>query len=160
MFDAMVVNTPHDLAVFACVFVCGQCIGLVFDVFRAIRKAFVPGRRMLAVQDTAFCAVVFFMFSLTVNRVNSGDLRWFVFAGVILGVVLYFLTESRFVLKVLTAVTLFSAKIISKLSAAGKAFGTLVLKPFLKLKKVFERLFGRILPFFRQIFQKTTGKKP
>lgn len=100
MFDAMVVDSTRDLTVFLAFFICAQTIGVVFDFFRAIRKAFVCGNLMVAVQDVIFCSFSFFMFSGVLTVLNSGRIRWYELAAIILGLVIYFLLESRYVIKV------------------------------------------------------------
>ncbi len=157
MFDAMIVSTGRDFLAFAAVFVCGQCTGLVFDLFRAFRCAHTPGRRTLALQDTLLCAIAFYMFSYTADTFAGGDLRWYVFAGFILGVVLYFLCESRFVLCVFSKIFIFVFHIFSKGFGLLKSGARLCAKPFGALFVKMRSFFKKILkknPFLRKFFNK------
>lgn len=151
MFDAMLVSTSHDFLVFASVFVCGQCTGLVFDIFRAFRCAHTPGRRMLALQDTLLCAIGFYMFSYTADTFACGELRWYVFAGYILGAVLYFLCESRFAMFFFSKLFIFIFRVFSKASALLKSGAMLCAKPF-------RGVFVKIRCFFEKILKKFNKK--
>lgn len=156
----MLVNTYHDLTVFVCSFACGQLTGFVFDIFRAIRKAFVPGKKALALQDALYCAAVFYMFSQTVNITNNGDLRWYIFAALILGTVLYFSLESPAVLPILARICMFFKKVFEKFSAFLQKLGIVLTKPFVKVKKWFLIIKEKTLSLFRQFSLKKSSKEP
>ena len=148
MFDAMIVSTSRDFLAFAAVFVCGQCVGLVFDIFRALRCARTPGRHTLALQDTLLCAIGFYMFSRTTDTFAYGELRWYLFAGFVLGAVLYFLCESRFVLLVFSKLFIFIFRLFSKACSLLKSGARLCTKPFgaffVKLRCFFEKMLKKI----------------
>ncbi len=151
MFDEMMVNTPRDLLIFISVFFCGICIGVVFDLFRALRRAYTPGSGMLAFQDAVFCAVAFFLFSHTVSRYADGDLRWYVFAGLILGLLLYFVTIGKYVLNIMAGV----------FSAVRKILQTVLLllkRIFLYLSKPFMCIFKKVKKMVFSFADKKKGK--
>ena len=150
MFDAMIVSTSRDFLAFAAVFVCGQCVGLVFDIFRALRCAHTPGRRTLALQDTLLCAIGFYMFSCTTDAFSCGELRWYVFAGFILGATLYFLCESRFVLFAFSKLFIFIFRVFSKAFDLLKSGAMLCAKP---LGAFYEKILKKIA-FLRKKFNK------
>ena len=131
MFDAMIVSNSRDFLAFAALFVCGQCTGVVFDIFRAMRCAKAPGRRTLALQDTLLCAIGFYIFSLAADTFSGGELRWYVFAGFIPGAVLYFLCESRLVLGFFSKLFIFVFRIFSKVFGLLKTSAIFCTKPFL-----------------------------
>lgn len=70
---------------------CGIAGGLLFDFFRAIRKVVSMNGLWVGICDLLFwllcTAAVFFSARLT----NQGELRWYEFIGVFLGIALYFL---------------------------------------------------------------------
>lgn len=83
---------------------CGPCIGLVFDCFRALRAILPHSRLLVALEDCLFLclyAVFLLCFSLTMAR---GELRWFYIAGNLLGFLVYYLTVGRVILGVLRAI--------------------------------------------------------
>lgn len=141
MFGSMMVNTPRDLLSFAGVFVCGVCVGVVFDIFRAHRKVYPPSSAMLAFQDAFLCAIAFFLFSHTVSVYADGDLRWYVFAGFVLGLVLYFLTISRFMFFALEKVFSLLKRVLLAISKIFKKFFRFISKPFVKIFKKVKHFF-------------------
>jgi spore cortex biosynthesis protein YabQ len=73
----------------------GALIALLFDVFRIIRKAFKTGNVLTYIEDIVFwIAVAFIMFTVAYIS-NDGQLRSYVFLGVLLGVVLYAMLLSK-----------------------------------------------------------------
>ena len=112
-------------------------MGVVFDIFRAHRKVYPPSSGVLAFQDALLCAIAFFLFSHTVSTYADGDLRWYVFAGFILGLVLYFLTISRFVFFSLEKAFSLLKRVLLAISKIFKKFFRFISKPFIKLCSVF-----------------------
>ena len=159
MFGSMMVNTPRDLLAFAGVFVCGVCVGVVFDIFRAHRKVHPPSSAALAFQDALLCAIAFFLFSHTVSIYADGDLRWYIFAGFILGVVLYFLTISRFVFFSLEKAFSLFKRILSAISKLFAKFFGLVSKPFLKISKKVKSFFCFLGDKTNAVFNKNNTQK-
>lgn len=129
----MTVNTPHDLMVFVYSLLCGQIICLIFDIFRAMRKVYPPGKNMIAAQDILFCAIAFLIFSQTVTVYNQGRVRWFEVVGAILGAALYLTAESPFLLPKICAVFSGLSWLVTKLKRALVRVFTLITKPFARL---------------------------
>ena len=59
----MIVDSFHDIMIFALSLMCGIADGIIFDFFRAMRRVFSHGKKMVAVQDMIFCFMVFVLFS-------------------------------------------------------------------------------------------------
>ena len=156
---SMLVNSPHDIAVLLMTFVCGQFTGVIFDVFRAFRCVYPPGKNMIAAQDIVFCALAFFLFSKTLEIFNQGDVRWFEIAGVLLGFLLYLSAESSFVKPVLTAFFRLWDKIITKLLEAISSTLHLIKKPFIKHMGKIRVLFKNAKTVFGQKCTKKLAKK-
>lgn len=73
----------------------GIIIGIVFDFFRVIRKAFKTPDSITFLQD-----LTFFIFSgsfiiYSIIKLNNGEIRLFLFLGIFLGMLIYFLTISN-----------------------------------------------------------------
>jgi len=82
---------------------CGAGCGFVFDLFRVSRRLFTLSAFVIFISDLAFyiiSAAVFFYFTLTFN---SGEQRLFEFLGLCLGIIIYFLTLSYAVRKIIIA---------------------------------------------------------
>lgn len=85
----------HELSVFAVCFAAGIVLGIIFDVFRAIRQCFRISDAVVAIQDMLFwlmaCAVVYSAIYLS----NSAELRWFELVGLLAGTGIYIPFMSR-----------------------------------------------------------------
>ncbi len=138
----MTVNTPHDLMVFVYSLLCGQIISLIFDIFRAMRRVYPPGKNMIAAQDIIFCAIAFLIFSQTVTVYNQGRVRWFEVVGAILGATLYLTAESPFLLPKICVFFSALSWLVTKLKRAFAIVFALITRPF-------SRLFGIIWHFIK-----------
>lgn len=108
----------------------GGGLGVLYDVFRALRVVFPPLGKPAA---TAVCDVIFFLcsgyiiylFSLLCAR---GEVRGFFWAGALLGGIIYLLTAGTVVMGIIRTVMAGIVYVTGKLRlAAGKAasgFGT------------------------------------
>ena len=84
-----------ELFAFLSFFICGVCVSMLFDFFRALRKVIKMNNPTVHITDCFFwigalgisCFCVFFL--------NDGLLRTFVIISFLLGIVLYFFTLSR-----------------------------------------------------------------
>lgn len=70
---------------------CGICFGLLYDFFRALRKIAPMNSFRVALTDLAFW-IFFTVIAFVVLRMTSrGELRWYEFAGLLFGILGYFL---------------------------------------------------------------------
>lgn len=82
----------------------GFLLGAYYDLFRVIRLVMRPGKRAIFFQDVFFflsSAVVTFLFSLSVM---DGELRFYLFLGLIAGFFAYYFTIGRVVVRSAKAV--------------------------------------------------------
>ncbi|MCI8497620.1 MAG: hypothetical protein HFE85_05155 [Clostridiales bacterium] len=83
----------------------GFGLGALYDLFRITRVILNPGRIFVFVEDVLYwiiCAVVSFLFILTVNR---GEIRGFLLFGELMGAVVYYCTLGWLVMKSTRAIT-------------------------------------------------------
>ena len=134
------------------IWVFGNCLlsgvgtGMIFDVFRIIRKSFKSGYDITNLCDALFWSVYTLVFAWWIFNINDGELRWFVFAGMSLGGAFYFALLSRifvpsgvFLVKTLKKaagmvlkVLLFPLKLILKITGKVWIFAVM---PIRKIKK-------------------------
>ncbi len=90
----------------------GILIGIVFDIFRILRKSFNTPNIVTYIEDILFwfIAALIVLYSLFVF--NNGEIRGFIFIGLICGIVLYMLFFSKLVVKISVKIILFLKKII------------------------------------------------
>lgn len=112
----------------------GIIIGILFDVFRILRRTFKTNDIITYLQDLIFwilagISVLYFIFEF-----NNGELRMYIFIAIILGLILYMLTFSAYIIKINVAILKFLKTIIIKLF-------TLILLPFKYLYKLIKKIF-------------------
>ena len=120
------VDSIHDIRVFILSLICGVLSGIVLDFFRASRRCFKLGKTGVAIQDIITVAAVFFMFSYVVTAKNDGSVRWFEFAGTVMGLILYYCTISGGVMNFMVCIMIY------------------ILRTYLFGKRVYMKILGRI----------------
>ena len=95
-----------EAEVFAVCIISGIFSGILFDSFKIIRRSFKKSAHFTDLCDGLFWTVYACLFIWWIFRINDGELRWFVFSGIILGASAYFVLLSRAV--VITGVFLLS----------------------------------------------------
>ena len=169
----MGISINQQLMSFVVSVLCGAMTGLFFDVFRCARKMIHMNDIVVNICDGLFFLVSGFFAFFTILSVNNGELRWYLFAGILCGGVLYFLLLSKwfmkafvFLLKVLFKVVYY---FLLPFMAVLKWFRKLLRKIGLRLKIPFERIKRRIAIFCKGIktaktkqkqHAKKKGKKP
>lgn len=118
---------------------CGLAMGIVFDAYRVLTWQIPLLRKLIPVFDLLYWAGVTLFVFRALNGSNEGQLRFFVFLGLVIGVLLHYLLFSRltvwFVRKLIDAVR-YIIRLLRKL------FRILVVKPLLMLYKLVLALLG------------------
>ncbi len=133
----------------------GAIIGLIFDIFRILRKSFKTADFITVIEDIIFWLIAGFIVLYSIFVFNNGEIRFFMFLGVLLGVMLYMLILSNLIIK--ASVTIIN--IIKKI--VGFIFKILIfpiqqIYKFIKniLKKPILFCIINVKKFFRQIIAK------
>ena len=97
----------------------GIVIGILFDIFRILRKSFKTADWITYLQDILFWVLAGCVMLFSIFTFNNGEIRSYVFIGIILGIILYMLSISRFFVKFSVAIIKFfinpfNKKIIKK----------------------------------------------
>ncbi|NLY11126.1 MAG: spore cortex biosynthesis protein YabQ [Firmicutes bacterium] len=88
-------DLTFQLYAFAITILAGLSIGIIFDFYRLIRKVLRPGIISTAIMDLIFWLVISPLTIIYILLANWGELRFYVFLGISLGLVFYFLALSR-----------------------------------------------------------------
>ena len=91
----------------------GIIIGILFDIFRILRKSFKTADFVTYLQDILFWILTGAIILFSIFQFNHGEIRSYVFVGIILGVVLYMITISKFIMKSSVFIIKWIKKIIS-----------------------------------------------
>ena len=107
----MEIHVSQQAFVFLMMVVTGMIASVIYDIFRVFRRLYkMPGWAVF-VCDMFFWLACTLLTFLTVNFCNSGELRWFVFAGFVIGGMLYFSLLAR----VFSAVIMFLLKVVVRI---------------------------------------------
>lgn len=78
----------------------GILIGFLFDIFRILRKSFKTNDLITYFEDIIFWILTGGIVLLSMCKFSDGELRGFNILGISIGVVLYMLTISTFIIKI------------------------------------------------------------
>ncbi|WP_099190917.1 spore cortex biosynthesis protein YabQ [Tepidibacter mesophilus] len=79
----------------------GILMGIIYDFYRGIRCNINNNKIIRCIEDILFWVIITIISFLILHRANSYDLRYYNFTGFIVGVIIYFNTVSKYILKFL-----------------------------------------------------------
>ena len=108
----MVINQSYLFLIFT---LNGILIGFLFDFFRILRKIFKTANYITYIEDILFwiltgISIIFFLY-----KFSDGNLRVFIFIGLIFGFILYMLTLSKIIINIFVHIINFIIKILEKI---------------------------------------------
>ena len=89
----------------------GIIIGVLFDIFRILRKSFKTKDIVTYMEDILFWILTGIIILFSMYKFSNGELRFFMIIGIIMGTLTYMITFSRYVIKI----SVFIIKIIKKI---------------------------------------------
>lgn len=123
----------------------GMAIGILFDIFRALRKNFNTSDILISIQDILFWIITGFMILYNIWYFNDGEIRIFMFLGIILGVLIYILTLSSIIFQLLYKILTIAKSIL--------------IKPIQAIIKLFNGVFEGFLKILKKNLKKIGNKK-
>ena len=96
-------------------FLTGICIGLLFDFFRIQRKVLKTCDFITYIQDILFWIVSGLIIIFVIMKYTKGEIRIYMVLGIILGILIYFLIISKYIMKIFVCILSFLLNIIGKL---------------------------------------------
>lgn len=96
----MNINVYHQLFNLFAFTATGIVIGILFDVFRITRRSFKTPDFITYIEDIVFWLVTGLILLFTIFTFNNGEIRIYIFVGLILGLCLYILTISKYFIKI------------------------------------------------------------
>lgn len=127
----------------------GLFAGLLFDIYRRIRNLIAPGPVLTALGDLAFWGIITVVTFLSLFRLNSGEVRGYLFLGLAVGLMFYMSFISRYVIAVFLFFDILTRRAIKR---TAYSLGQL------KKLKIFT-LPARVWTDARRIFFKIRNKK-
>ncbi len=133
----------------------GILIGLLFDFFRIMRRTFKTNNIITYIEDFIFWILTGIILLYSIFTFNNGEIRIYMFLGVLLGITLYMLSISSYVIKINVKIINFIKMIIAKIIE-------IILYPIKLLLKILKSIFYKPVAFIiinvRKIIKKYTTK--
>ncbi len=107
----MYVNSLNQLISFFVFFISGCFIGVIFDIFRVLRKSFKTSDIITYIEDIIFGILTMIIILSSIFKFNNGELRLYIFIATMLGLMFYILLISRFFIKVNVTIVIHLKKI-------------------------------------------------
>ena len=85
-------------------FLTGICIGLLFDFFRIQRKVLKTCDFITYIQDILFWIVSGLIIIFVIMKYTNGEIRIYMVLGIILGILIYFLIISKYIMKIFVCI--------------------------------------------------------
>lgn len=103
-------------------------IGITYDIFRILRKSFKTIDIITYIQDFLFWIITGVILLYSIFTFNNGELRSYIFIGILLGLILYMLSISIFFVEICTKIICSIKKVIKM---------TFSPKKFIKIRRIF-----------------------
>lgn len=151
----MITNQAYIFFIFI---VNGIIIGLLFDFFRILRRSFKTNNIITYIEDILFWILTGIILLYSIFIFNNGEIRLYLFLGVMLGIIVYMLTISTFIININVKIIKFLKNIIYKIihiiSTPFKFFYNMMRKIFFKPILFFIINFRKISTNIYHIFPK------
>lgn len=118
----------------------GILIGLLFDFFRIMRRTFKTNNVITYIEDFIFWILTGIILLYSIFTFNNGEIRIYMFLGVLLGITLYMLSISSYVIKINVKIINFIKMIIAKIIE-------IILYPIKLLLKILKSIFYKPVAF-------------
>lgn len=106
-------TVSEQLKIFAISCVGGAFIGIIYDIFRAIRITVPHGRIAVFIEDCLFFIILGVYLILFAILFSRGQIRMYMVLGSVLGFIIYILSVGRVVIGILLKIKHFIVKIAS-----------------------------------------------
>ena len=90
----------NQLYLFFIYILSGIAISILFDVFRVLRKSIKTSNLFTYIEDVIFWLIVGIFLIWEIFTISYGELRGYIFIGLIVGIIFYLLTLSKFFIKI------------------------------------------------------------
>ena len=123
----------------------GVIIGILFDFFRILRRTIKTSNFITYIEDVVFWILTGFLILYNIWYFNNGEIRIYMFLGIILGVLIYMLTLSSILIKIFSNLFRILINVLEL--------------PFKTIISVFRKLITAIEKIFIKITKKNKNKK-
>jgi spore cortex biosynthesis protein YabQ len=132
----MIENQAYLFLVFS---LTGVIIGALFDIFRVLRKSFKTADIITYIEDVLFWILTGILVLYNIWYFNDGEIRLFMFLGIIMGVLIYLLTLSRLFINLVISIINIIKKIVKFLEIPFRPIIKICKKICMKFKDIMSR---------------------
>ncbi len=150
----MIISSGHELFVFFGSVIGGIVLGMIFDIFNVIRPSDKTNSAVLGILDLLLWGIITVAVFGIIFIINDAAVRWYEFAGMILGVVVYFMLFSRVFVALFKGLLRILKKVIVW-------FLTIILFPFRLIFRLLKPVFAFVkkkLQLVKLIYKKVKTK--
>lgn len=141
-----ILNQLNSLFIFI---LSGIIIGIFFDIFRVLRKTFKTPDFITYIEDALFWILTGFFLLVIIFVFQDGQIRNYTILGLIIGIIIYVLTISKYFIKINVFVVNLCKNIINK-----------ILKVLLyPLKIIFKPIYFLVINIRNNVFLKNKIQK-
>lgn len=115
----------------------GVAIGVLFDIFRILRKSIKTPNIIIYIEDILFWILAGLLILYNIWYFNDGEIRVYMFLGIIIGLLLYMSTLSNIIIKIFSKILQTIIKVLEI--------------PFKTIIAIFRKIITTIAPFFIKI---------
>ena len=105
----------NEIYIFAIFILNGALIGILFDIFRILRKSFKTPDILTNIEDIFFILISGFIILYTIFRLNNGQIRIYMLIALILGITLYITFIRKYFIKLNVNIIKFIKLILKKI---------------------------------------------
>ena len=107
----MILNQAYIFLIFV---INGFLIGVLFDIFRILRKSFRTKDIITYIEDILFWILTGLLLLYSIFTFSNGEIRLYMFLGVFTGCILYMILISQYFIKINVKIILFAKGIVYK----------------------------------------------
>lgn len=142
----------------------GILIGLLFDFFRILRKSFKTPDVITYIEDIVFWFLTGLIILYSIFTFNNGELRAYIFIAILIGVMLYILALSKYIIKlnvtIINLVKVITVKIIKVLVIPFKVIHNLLQKTlFRPFYSLYMKIHNKLTNFAKNLKIKANSEK-
>ncbi|MCJ7855226.1 spore cortex biosynthesis protein YabQ [Lachnospiraceae bacterium NSJ-143] len=119
----MILSMGFQAKVFLISFLCGAAFSAYYDVFRLFRIYKRHSSVLIDLEDAVYWILCAFLFFTIILKINNGEMRFYIPVAFFSGIILYFLTLGKLVMRA-------AQKIINIFIYIVKLFIEIILTPF------------------------------
>ena len=123
----------------------GVAIGVLFDFFRILRRTIKTSNIITYIEDVLFWILTGLLILYNIWYFNNGEIRIYIFLGIIMGVLIYMSTLSNILIKIFSKILQVIIKVIEL--------------PIKTIITFFSKIFTTIYTFSTKITKKFTNKE-